>query len=202
MYRMHNDSAARFPFASPPVPCFFSPSVCRFVLVPLVVPAGQVALCAFAFAWDRTAAACYAGCARWPQGADRRPSRVRTCSIAVFGGRLSARPVLFWHEYLVARPRRLCRSWSCRGFENTLPLSPWSWAMEARAAQVVSTLFFCSFHDSSSHSLSIMAAHSGMLVRELRRSWADALIQSDVTEPPRACGAGNPETGAGGRSRR
>lgn len=46
MYRMHNDSAARFPFASPPVPCFLSTlCVCRFVLVPLVVPAGQVAPC-------------------------------------------------------------------------------------------------------------------------------------------------------------
>ncbi|KAL7974486.1 hypothetical protein HDV63DRAFT_363271, partial [Trichoderma sp. SZMC 28014] len=54
-----------------------------FVLVPLVVPAGQVAL-----------SACYAGCARWPRGADIRPGRAQTCSIAVFGGRLSARPVL------------------------------------------------------------------------------------------------------------
>lgn len=67
---------------------FSSLSLYCFALVPLVVPAGQVALmCAFAFAWERTAAACYAGCAR---GAERRPGRVRTCSIMVFGGRLSA----------------------------------------------------------------------------------------------------------------
>lgn len=49
--------------------------------------------CAFAFAWERTAAACYAGCARRPQDAERRPGRAQTCSIMVFGGRLSARLV-------------------------------------------------------------------------------------------------------------
>lgn len=95
---MHNDSAARFFFfLTLRRPLFLAsclPLCAVFVLVPLVVPAGQVALCAFAFACKRTAAACYAGCARWPRGADIRPGRAQTCSIAVFGGRLSARPVL------------------------------------------------------------------------------------------------------------
>ncbi|KAL7934783.1 hypothetical protein V8C35DRAFT_299759 [Trichoderma chlorosporum] len=78
MYRMHNDSVHVFPRR----PCPFCPGT---VLV-LAVPA----------AWERTAAACYAGEARFHCQARALRRRGDTLAMGegrAFGGRLSARPM-------------------------------------------------------------------------------------------------------------
>lgn len=89
-----------------------------------------------------------------------------------------------------------------RIYASPVSLSPWSWAMRLEPPSSSPLCSFVLLMTLKSQPLHNGGSSSGMLVPELRRSWADALVQSDVTEPPRACGAGNPETGAGGRSRR